>query len=332
MRDDQDSRWEKIAGKLHGELTHQEETLLNQELSDPKYARDFKKAQLIERQLSDIEFVNPEHRKKSWDKIESGIGNLKRNWIMVILKYAAVITVAFIAGNLLNLHTPAKEENRFSEIRSPHGQMSKITLPDGTKIWLNSGTTIRYPDRFTDENRTVTLSGEAYFEVAKTDHKPFTVYTADMQVEVFGTSFNVSAYRDDETTAVTLVEGIVEARSLDGKTVAQLIPGQLASKNKKGSAITIQNVQTSFYKAWIEGKLYFDDQPLYQIATKLERWFNVEVEFANDQLKSYKFTGTILKNKPLDQIMQALELLAPIKFKHQINTTGKDKITIYKRT
>ena len=210
--------------------------------------------------------------------------------------------------------------------------MSKVVLPDGTRIWLNSGTTIRYPDRFTAEKREVAISGEAYFEVARMPKNPFTVKTSNLQVEVTGTSFNVSAYKDDPTTSVTLVEGKVELKDNNGKTIARLNPGQLAVKSKNNSNVNIKDVETSFYKAWIDGRIFFDDQPLDQIATKLERWFNVDIEFATERLKNYKFTGTILKNKPLDQIMQALELLAPIRFKHQVNATGKDKITIYKRT
>ena len=329
MTEEKDPHWEKIASKLHGELSSDEELEFIRENNN---LRQFEKTQMIHDQLTQIGSLPFEGTDKSWRKVELGIKREQLRWLKVFVKYAAIIIAAFIAGYTINLFTPTDKEVRFSEIRSPHGQMSKITLPDGTKIWLNSGTTIRYPDRFADENRSVSISGEAYFEVAKMDHKPFTVNTADMQVEVFGTSFNVSAYRDDEATSVTLVEGKVKVKSIDGKIIAQLIPGQLAIKNKNEAIINVRDVQTSFYKAWIEGKLYFDDQPLNQIATKLERWFNVDVEFANDRLKSYKFTGTILKNKPLDQIMQALELLAPIKFKHQVNATGKDKITIYKRT
>jgi ferric-dicitrate binding protein FerR (iron transport regulator) len=105
----------------------------------------------------------------------------------------------------------------------------------------------------------------------------------------------------------------------------------MITKNKKQTDLTIQNVKTNFYSTWVEGKMFFDDEQMDQIAAKLERWYNVEITFANEQLKSRRFTGTILKNKPVDQIMQALELLSPIRFKHQINVAGKDKITIFSK-
>ena len=332
MTEEQDFHWEEIAGKLHRELNIDEEGEFIREMDDRARQVEFEKAQVIHDQLAEIGLITVEARDHSWERVENGIKPDRLNWLKVFVKYAAIIIAAFFSGNMIKSFTTADKEVLYSEIRAPHGQMSKVVLPDGTKIWLNSGTTIKYPDRFTEEKREVTISGEAYFEVAKMDHKPFLVTTKDLVVEVFGTSFNVSAYIDDDATSVTLVEGKVEIIGTDGKTSARLNPGQLAVKNKKESTISIHNVETSFYKAWIEGRIYFDDQPLNQIAIKLERWFNVNIEFANDNLKSYKFTGTILKNKPLDQIMQALELLAPIRFKHQVNTTGKDKITIYKRT
>ena len=153
-----------------------------------------------------------------------------------------------------------------------------------------------------------------------------------MNIKVLGTSFNLSAYIEDESTSVTLVEGKVEVQNNTGNIIATLSPGQMATKNKNETSAEIKNVETSFYAAWIEGKIFFDDERLDQIAVKLERWFNVEITFADEHLKAHRFTGTILRNKPVDQIMQALELLAPIKFKHQVNASGKDKITIYKRT
>lgn len=332
MTDNHDARWERIAGKLHRELSDKEEAEFSQMMTDDTRLHEFEKAQRIHDNLTKTGPIPLDGKVESWIKVENGIKSYQLRWIKTVLKYAAIIVVAFITGNLLKPSTPADKEIRFSEIRAPHGQMCKLILPDGTKIWLNSGTTIRYPDRFADDVRAVSISGEAYFEVAKMAHKPFTVNTSDMKVEVFGTSFNISAYKDDEMTSVTLVEGKVEVQNSDGKTIAQLSPGQLAVKSKNDTNIEIRNVETSFYKSWIEGKIYFDDQPLNLIATKLERWFNIEIVFANNQLKTYKFTGTILKNKPVDQIMQALELLAPIHFKHQINATEKDKITIYKRT
>lgn len=334
MIENSDSHWEKIAKKLHGELETNELSGFERMMNDPVYSQEFEKAQKIHRHLSELRSISPNGNKKSWRKIERGIKNEQSLRINAVLKYAAIVFVAFIAGNLLKpLITPdVEKEIRYSEIKVPYGQMSQITLSDGTKIWMNSGTILRYPEQFAANNRTITIEGEAYFEVTKMDYSPFTVNTADMKVQVLGTSFNLSAYKDDASTSVTLVEGKVVIQNIFGNTIAQLTPGQMGTKNKNLATVAIQNVETSSYKAWTEGKIYFDDESLDKIAAKLDRWYNVEISFSNQKLKSHRFTGTILKNKPVDQFMQALELLSPITFTHKINTTGKDEITIYKKT
>lgn len=332
MTDNYDSQWEKIAAKIHGELSSEEEAIFDQMMSDEANLYGFEKTQLIHQNLAKSGPVAAKGKVKSWDLTENGIRAYQFRWVKTALKYAAIIVVAFIAGNQLRPSAPPEKEIRYSEITVPFGQMSQLKLSDGTKVWLNSGTTLRYPEQFAGDQRSVMIKGEAYFEVAKMAHKPFTVNTADMKVEVLGTSFNVLAYKEDAASSVTLVEGKVVVRNIEGISIAQLNPGQMATKNKAETTVEIKNVKTAFYAAWIDGKLFFDDEPLDQIAVKLERWFNVDIVFANQQLKSHRFTGTILKNKPVDQIMQALEMLSPIRFKHQVNATGRDKITIYRRS
>ena len=304
--------------------------LLNEE-----HLNEFNSVKQINERLNEVGYISAGQGDQSWKKIERTIKIRRFKKMNTMLKYAAIIILAFATGFVFRPSSKTEKpaaDIRYSEIRVPFGQMSQVVLSDGTKIWLNSGTTIRYPEQFAADSRSVTINGEAYFEVAKMAHKPFTVNSSDLKIEVLGTSFNISAYQEDQESTVTLVEGKVNAQSLDGKSMINLIPGQLATKNKNNSNIAIKTVDTDFYKAWIEGRIFFDDEPLGQIANKLDRWFNVKITFENEKLKSHRFTGTILKNKPVDQIMQALELLAPIKFKHEINATGKDKIIIYSKS
>lgn len=332
MTDSSDSQWEIIAAKIHGELSREEEAIYHQMMTDEADLNGFEKTQTIYYDLVKAGTVPADGKINSWIKVENGIRTYQFRWIKVVFKYAAIIVVAFLAGNHLKPSAPAEPEIRYSEIKVPFGQMSQLKLSDGTKIWLNSGTTLRYPERFAENSRSVSIEGEAFFEVSKMPDKPFTVNTPDLKVEVLGTSLNLLAYKEDVATSVTLVEGKVVVRNLTGKNIAQLSPGQMATKNKTEANIEIRNVKIASYSAWIDGKIFFDDERLDQIAIKLERWFNVEIVFANERLKSHRFTGTILKNKPVDQIMQALELLAPIRFKHQVNATGRDKITIFGRS
>lgn len=330
MSDQFDTLWEKIAGKIHGELSAKEETEFNEMIQNTNHLREFEKAKKIREDLSYAGSVSAEGRIQSWDSVEKSIKFDQLRWIKTALKYAAIVVVTFAAGYLFQ-HKPIGKEIRYSEIFVPYGQMSQVTLSDGTKIWLNSGTTLKYPDQFGENSRTVSISGEAYFKVAKNAENPFFVKSNDLTVKVLGTSFNYSAYKEDATASVTLVEGKVEVQDVNGETMATLHPGQLLTKNKSTNTITTKEVKTAFYSSWSDGKISFDDERFDQIAVKIERWFNVDIAFDNEQLKSQKFTGTILKNKPVDQIMQAFELLSPIRFKHQINTNGKDKITIYSK-
>jgi len=331
MIENHDSHWEKIAAKLHGELNQEEEAEFSQTITDDANLIEFEKAQQIHEKLTKAGFIATDKKIRSWTKIKNSIRVYQLNTIMSAMKYAAIILVAFISGNLLKPAKTTDKEIRYSEITVPFGQMSQLKLSDGTKIWLNSGTKIRYPEKFAENNRSISVDGEAYFDVAKMPDKPFIINTSDMKVKVLGTSFNLSAYAEDGATSVTLVEGKVMVEDNAGTCIGNLTPGQMATKTKNQPNLTIQNVQTGFYSTWIKGKICFDDEPLDQIATKLERWFNVDIKFADEHLKSHRFTGTILKNKPVDQIMQVLEMLSPIRFKHQINVTGKDKITIFKR-
>ncbi len=331
MTDNQDAHWEKIAGKLHGELDTAGEQEFDALMSEPILRKDFEKAQSIKNEFSTAEIRTVEGKTKSWSRVEAGIRWHQLRWIRESLKYAAIVAFAFLAGNLLRTNAPSDNTLHYSEIKVPFGQMSQLVLSDGTQVWLNSGTTLRYPDKFGDKSRAVTITGEAFFKVAKMPDKPFTINSTDLSVQVLGTSFNFSAYQEDSYASVTLVEGKVAIEDSKGVAIAQLRPGQMATKEKSSDKLTISEVKTASYSAWTEGKIFFDDERLDQIALKLERWFNVEISFDDPNLKSKRFTGTILKNKPVDQIMQALELLSPIQFKHKINANGKDQITIYKR-
>jgi transmembrane sensor len=331
MTDRHDILWERIASKLHGELNQDEEREFNELMMDSAHSQKYEDAKKIIGNLSQTGAVSGGGRNKSWDKVEKKIKLYRLRWITVSLKYVAIIVFAFLVGTLYPPTTKNKEV-RYSEIYVPFGQISQVILSDGTKIWLNSGTTLRYPEKFSETSRSVSVTGEAYFQVAKMQDKPFFVNSDNLKVEVLGTSFNFTSYKEDITASVILIEGSVDVQDTTGRTIATLHPGQMLTKHLRTNSIDMKEVKTAFYASWIEGKISFDDERLDQIAAKLERWFNVEISFDSEQLKSYRFTGTILKNKPVDQIMQAFELLSPIRFKHQVITNGKDKITIYKRT
>jgi len=220
---------------------------------------------------------------------------------------AAVILVAIISGVLLHsLISGSFKETRYTEIVVPLGQMTRINLSDGSKIWLNSGSVFKYPTEFDQSSREVYIDGEAFMEVARDKHKPFIVNAKKFSAEVLGTSFNVSAYSTDVRASLTLVEGSVLLRSEDEKWSKTLIPGQIATL---GEVPEVSNINTAFYTSWKEGKIVFRKETLEEIARKMERWYNVEIRFKDEELKSLIFSGTFLKYKPVEQVFKSLSIM-----------------------
>ncbi|MGO4772322.1 FecR family protein [Flavobacterium sp. W22_SRS_FK3] len=200
----------------------------------------------------------------------------------------------------------------------PIGGIYAVNLSDGTKVWLNSESSLRYPVEFSGDTRTVTLEGEAYFEVAKNPQSPFTVKTKSGDVTVLGTHFNVSSYIEDQVFATTLVEGKVKVSDItdaSNKTVAILTPGQQAIINHKKEGIAVAEVDASVYTAWKEGKFYFENENLKNILTKMARWYNFTVKFEQKALEQIKFTGIVLKDEPVDRFLDIISKSSNVKYK-----------------
>lgn len=201
----------------------------------------------------------------------------------------------------------------------PVGGIYAVNLSDGTKVWLNSKSSLRYPVEFSGDKRTVTLEGEAYFEVAKNPHSPFTVKTKSGNVTVLGTHFNVSSYVEDQAFAATLAEGKVKVSDITNtsdKTAVILIPGQQAKINHKTDGIVkVVGVDPSAYTAWKDGKFYFENENLKSILIKMARWYNFNVKFENKSLEHIKFTGIVLKEEPIDHLLDIISKTSNIKYK-----------------
>lgn len=184
----------------------------------------------------------------------------------------------------------------------------KLLLSDGTEVWLNATSRLRFPFNFSGDKREVYLDGEAYFQVSKNDAKPFVVHTEQTDIQVLGTSFNVNAYSDG-LTRTSLVTGAVITKA-DGKEI-QLKPGQEAIySNDKGYKIT--DFDDSEVLAWMKGVYVFHNTPLSEIASVIERWYGVEVVFDNKELAGKKFTGGLEKLERLDYFLETMELIGDI--------------------
>lgn len=210
---------------------------------------------------------------------------------------------------------------------SANGQRSSYILEDGTKIWLNSNSSIKLnKSKFNKSKREVELSGEAFFDVTKSE-KPFIVKSDNFEVKVQGTSFNINAYRENEVIEATLVTGkiSVEINNKYNKQNQLLFPGQKASFIKSEQTLIVNQVNTEYYIAWVEGKLSFDNQYLDKVIEGLSKHFNTTIELVPELKHKYRYTLTI-KDESITEVLDLLKITSSINYKHQ-----NDKFIIFEK-
>ena len=238
-------------------------------------------------------------------------------------KVAAVLIIPLVVvSGAFILHTlNAKKYLAQTTVNVPLGATSQLQLPDGTEVWLNSGSTLTYPLSFRSHHpRLVELHGEAFFQVAKDKTAPFIVDMADMDVKVTGTVFNTRAYDDEAYATVALVEGSVELgnQSDNGKEFTKygsLIPYEVAFLDKRDNQLRIEaKSDLDKYTAWREGRTVFDNDPIEIVADKFEKLFNVKVKIENKELLQYRFTATFV-NETLERALKILSISSPISYK-----------------
>ncbi|MBB5440068.1 ferric-dicitrate binding protein FerR (iron transport regulator) [Pedobacter sp. AK017] len=213
---------------------------------------------------------------------------------------------------------------------TPRGGTYQIILPDGTKVWLNADSKISFPSAFSGKQRKILLvNGEAYFEVVKNKRIPFLVESKGQQVEVLGTHFNISAYKDELSTKTTLLEGSVRVASLGSEQIANrksetviLVPNQqaiLPASGNDGAAgagkITVKQVEASDAIAWQKGYFEFSNQNLESIMRQIARWYNVDVSYTDRGLKEKTLNGSVSRYDKVSGILNVLEQTGVVKFK-----------------
>jgi ferric-dicitrate binding protein FerR (iron transport regulator) len=252
-----------------------------------------------------------------------------------------VFTVGGAASYFIFMPLPEAEVVAFNEIRAPLGARSEIILPDGSQVWLNAGSKLKYLNVFNKNSRMVSLEGEGYFKVAKNDKLPFNVKTGDLYIMAVGTEFNVKSYDDEGIIETTLVEGKVSIRRNKQNTrksqVIVLEPHQKAVYVKEGQQLTIEDLkavrQTKpeiltlkkgiMYIAdkidpepiisWKENRLILKGEELSNLLIKLERKYDVSFEYETEDIKQFRFSGT-LENETLTQVLDVIKLSAPIDY------------------
>lgn len=199
----------------------------------------------------------------------------------------------------------------------PGGGEYQLLLSDGTRIWMNAGSVLRYPTSFVEGKREVFLKGEAFFEVAKDTRHPFIVHTDRLSVEVLGTSFNLSAYPDYKIYA-TLEKGHIKVST--SKTSVVLNPDQQAVIEAGNDDIVTRDVPAYLFTSWAKGNYEFRNTPLEEIAAQLSRWYNVEICFKNESLKNKKFAGIIFRNEELNFAIEVIEKVSNVHFTREGKT------------
>jgi transmembrane sensor len=218
-----------------------------------------------------------------------------------ILKYAAIVLLALGLPVSYYMGKQSFSPDRsLTTISCAYGDKSDIILPDSSRVFLNSGSKLVFYSNFR-EGRKVTLEGEAFFEVSKDKKHPFQVKTKDIEIEVLGTKFNLKAYSDEKSISTTLIEGSVK---ISGQFEQILMkPNQKLIFDKKSKTTTMQKLtDTSIETGWKEGRLVFRNESLAELEPKLERWFDVDIVFGDEQVKNRRFTGVLNRESILEAI------------------------------
>lgn len=294
------------------------------------------------RHLKNVERIDTDEALKSVRQkitIRSPLASFWDRWKNI----AAVLLIPLILGNILFLvlqkdRNVLNGEPIYNELFVSFGTRTSLKLSDGSSVWLNSGSSLRYPDRFAEDKRTVFLSGEAYFEVESNPSYPFIVETSGMNVEATGTKFNVAAYSSDDKAEVTLVAGQVEVimkdDTVDDVTSYVLNENQHLSYQKSSRNALLSDVETDRYIAWKEGKMIFMYEPLSEAVKKIGQVFNVDIELRGTSIQEYSLRA-IFEDESLEEILKMLKISSPIDYKEVRRTHlpdgsfSKKKIIIY---
>lgn len=220
---------------------------------------------------------------------------------------AAMIVIVFFCGTIAFQSGKRVLQNQLTQItvEAPYGSKTKLHLPDGTLVWLNAGSKMSYAQDFGINERSLNLSGEAYFEVTRNEEIPFKVHTEELDVKVLGTKFNFRNYKDDQEAKVCLLEGKVALNTRQKETI--LHPDQQALLDKKTGKLSVSGTKAAHSAEWTNDRLYFDEVLLSDIIKELERSYDVKITVADDTLNTIRFYGNFRKREQsIQEIMNVL--------------------------
>lgn len=229
-------------------------------------------------------------------------------------RWAVAIAAMFVliaGGTWVVLNTTTfMNKAQYIVFEAPYGEKSKMTFPDGTVVWLNAGSSLKYSNKYNTDDRVVELEGEGYFEVAKKKKIPFIVHTRGYDVVVKGTKFNVTAYPEDSNITTTLMEGAVEL--LKEKQHIAMKPGESVTLNVVSGKFTLTKVNPDVSKAWSENRIEYDNISLRELAAKLSRQYDVKIHLLTEEVGDKRFSISLRNQETIGEVMSALKEIIPI--------------------
>jgi len=315
-----------ISNRFLGTITPDNDQLLDkwigEKIENQRYFSEQKKLWELFTMHQKMQQID-EH--KAFQKISAQLfTRKKRNILAYIQRIAAIMLIPVVIASsiyILSEKTERKQQATvYNTAETPLGMRSSLVLPDGTKVWLNSDTKIRYPGNFSKNQRDVYLDGEAFFEVSKNEHQPFVVHTSGVIVKVLGTKFNVKAYSDENQVEASLFEGKINLllRNSSNQTVEKEVkPGQsfVYSKNKR--QLVLNRFPQDEINGWKKNQLLFKDDTFGKLVRKIERWYNVELIYDEQQFNDRRLTVELYEGERLERLMDILSLALLVDYKYE---------------
>lgn len=267
--------------------------------------------------------LEPDTR-KAWEKVKQKVTTPSRPVRSLTSRFryaiasAAVIVIALMISLYINSQIGGNFSRQYSEIFTPMGQKASVVLPDGSLVWLNSGSSLKYRQNFNNREREVILEGEAFFNVKHDRSKRFRVTAGTLHVDVYGTSFNIKNYSNDTRQEITVVEGLVGV-SDEEKEIGRLTKDEQASLDKVSGQITLTTADPDLVTSWKNNELVFKNTPLEEVAKYLERWYGVNIMIDDKMKGEHQYTFKV-KTESLKEMLEMMKIMTP--FDYEIN--GKD--------
>ena len=314
---------ELLPGYFAGELSEEFRVAVEEKIvSSPEAKKQFENTKIAWESFGLLDEMEGFNSFEALNNVNKRLLPNLKNRRFRIQKYAAILVIALIgyAGGISYKYFKSFEEkNEYSlveTINCRYGMVTKFKLPDSTEVWLNSGSQLTFPHNFANNDRTVELTGEAYFQVKHDETKPFIVNLRNLQVEVLGTEFNVANYSDEEEIEVVLAQGKVKLSSkINGnkKVLGTMTPGYQAIFDNQNGKVLAHKVNPKRYTSWRDGTITFYDEPMDVVAKRLGRWFNADINIVDKEINEYVYRATF-SSESLEQVLKLLKISAPVDY------------------